>query len=114
MKTMVPLEDQELRDFLRKFGRLVRVRRAESRHSQNRAVEDMGISRATLQRMEQAGKGADGVAIEAWLKAIHYCGLYDYLYARLFSPEYASERANAAREADTIYLADLLKGEDPN
>lgn len=74
----------------------------------------MGISRATLQRMEQAGTGADGVAIDAWLKAIHYCGLFGYVYARLFGAEYASERANAVSEVDTIDLAELFKGADQN
>ena len=114
MSIMLPLADGELRAFLRDLGRLVRLRRATFRQSQGAAAEDMGISRATLQRMEQGGRGADGVAIDAWIKAIHYCGLYDYVSARLFGPEHASERAKAVREVDTIDLTDLFKGEDPN
>lgn len=85
---------------LRDLGKTLRDSRIARRHSQAAAADRIGISRATVQRMEAGGVVAAGVAIEAWLRALRYCGLNDYILERLTRPEFATERALAVRESD--------------
>lgn len=94
------MDDADIAKGLAHLGELLRARRLHLKHSQAHASRSIGISRATIQRIETAGPLAAGVSIEGWLKILHYCGLHDYFFQRLTGPEFATDRALAVREAD--------------
>lgn len=94
------MDELDIAKGLAHLGELLRARRLQLKHSQAEASRSIGISRATIQRIETAGPLAAGISIEAWLKTIAYCGLHDYFFSRLTGPEFATDRALAVRESD--------------